>query len=85
MNELMVIHEYEDGSVTVCDPWGETGYLTKEEYEVYLKNRENLEKENSHKTVEMCKYFDCHQGRNFCTNKKVLSNKCKGVCEHHEI
>jgi hypothetical protein len=47
MNELLVIHEYEDGSVTVCDPWGETGYLTKEEYKIYLKNQKNLEEKNN--------------------------------------
>ena len=38
MNELLVIHEYDDGAVVVCDPWGETGYLSKEEYDLYLKN-----------------------------------------------
>ena len=41
MNELLVIHEHADGSVTVCDSWGETEYLTKEEYQLYLKNQEN--------------------------------------------
>lgn len=43
MNELIIIHEHDDGGVTVCDPWGETVYLTKEEYKIYLKNIKKLE------------------------------------------
>jgi hypothetical protein len=42
MNELLVIYKYDNEAVLVCDPWGETAYLTKEEYEVYLKNRKKL-------------------------------------------
>jgi len=40
MNELLIIKQYEDGGVLVCDPSGDTQYMTKEEYEKYCKNIE---------------------------------------------
>lgn len=46
--ELYVIKEFEGGNVLVGDSYGTTQYLTKEEYETYLKNRKKLdEKENN--------------------------------------
>ena len=42
MNELAIIYEYDCGDVLVSDPWGETEYLTKKEYETYLENRKKL-------------------------------------------
>jgi len=40
MNELIIIEQYEDGSVLVGDTYGETQYMTKEEYETYCRNIE---------------------------------------------
>ncbi len=37
MNELVVMKQYEDG-VLVGDPYGETSFMTNEEYVLYLEN-----------------------------------------------
>lgn len=43
ISELYVIKEFEGGNVLVGDHYGETQYLTKEEYELYLENRKKLD------------------------------------------
>ena len=43
MEKLVVIHVHDDGAVLVSDAWGETQYMTKEEYNTYLINVKKLE------------------------------------------
>jgi len=43
MEKLVIIHENDDGSMLVSDSWGETQYMTKEEYNQYLININKLE------------------------------------------
>ena len=50
MDELLVIREYDDGTVLVCNPWGKTAYLTEEEYKIYRKNQKNLEENENTNT-----------------------------------
>lgn len=33
------------------------------------------------KFIENCLFFDSAQGRNKCTNPKIKSGRCNGVCE----
>jgi len=40
MNELLIIKTFNDGSVLVQDNYGDTKYMTKEEYELYCRNIE---------------------------------------------
>jgi len=44
MDSLIVLNEYQDGSVLVGDELGSTQFLTKSEYSSYLKNRSKAKK-----------------------------------------
>jgi hypothetical protein len=41
MNELFIINTYEDGAIIASTSDGETVFLTKTEYQNYLKTHEN--------------------------------------------
>lgn len=42
VNNLFILEIYEDGSVLVGDCYGETEYLLKDQYKLYLENIKNL-------------------------------------------
>ncbi len=49
-------------------------------YDEYL----NVFNDESKKSVDKCKYYDCAQGRHKCCHEKNPMNHCVGVCSLYE-
>lgn len=40
----------------------------------------NILRKKPEKFVENCIFYDCYQGRNKCTHRETISNRCYGIC-----